>query len=217
MHSAVEADFVFFDCDGVILDSNAIKTQAFRFALEGHPEKKVDELVQFHLDHGGVSRFDKFRYFFEEIADSPGKPDYESALLRFQEYCQKNLAETNLVPGVLDYLEFLRQRKIPMYVVSGAAQDELRQILQHKEIDCYFEEILGSPTSKRTNLEYLMAKTPVGGSGLYFGDALLDYEIAVENKLEFTFVYGVSDWLQGRAFCADRGVRAIPDFRELNF
>ena len=35
-------DFAVFDCDGVILDSNEIKTQAFRESLPGQPDELVE-------------------------------------------------------------------------------------------------------------------------------------------------------------------------------
>ena len=60
-------DYAIFDCDGVILDSNAIKTQAFREALPGEPEDLVEQLVSFHKATGGVSRYVKLEYFFKEL------------------------------------------------------------------------------------------------------------------------------------------------------
>ena len=41
-------DFLIFDCDGVILDSNSIKSEAFRYSLKVYPTDAVDELMDFH-------------------------------------------------------------------------------------------------------------------------------------------------------------------------
>ena len=52
---------IILDFDGVILESVSVKTEAFRTLFSFVP-KHVDEIVQFHIDNGGMSRFDKFRY-----------------------------------------------------------------------------------------------------------------------------------------------------------
>ena len=54
---------IIFDFDGVILESVSVKTAAFRQLFSFAPEH-VDEIVQYHLDNGGMSRFDKFRYIY---------------------------------------------------------------------------------------------------------------------------------------------------------
>ena len=39
-------DYVVFDCDGVILDSNRLKTEAFVSALDDEPEKYVEPVIR---------------------------------------------------------------------------------------------------------------------------------------------------------------------------
>ena len=69
--SVVEtAACVFLDCDGVIFDVNAAKTAAFRRALTDYPEPLVEALVDYHVRHGGISRYEKFRWFFQELHPS---------------------------------------------------------------------------------------------------------------------------------------------------
>ena len=41
-------DVYIFDCDGVILNSNELKSEAFRDALAGEPRDKVNDLVNYH-------------------------------------------------------------------------------------------------------------------------------------------------------------------------
>ena len=56
-----------FDCDGVILNSNKIKTNAFRKVLEQYNPKAVDEFIKYHLSNGGISRYEKFKFFINTI------------------------------------------------------------------------------------------------------------------------------------------------------
>ncbi|HEC1791605.1 TPA: HAD hydrolase-like protein, partial [Campylobacter lari] len=58
---------IIFDFDGVILDSMELKTQAFAELFQEFPKDKVQELLKFHLQNGGISRYHKIQYFFENI------------------------------------------------------------------------------------------------------------------------------------------------------
>ena len=58
---------LFFDCDGVILDSNSIKTKAFRETLNNEKEELVDLFIDYHQKNQGIDRFKKLDFFFNEI------------------------------------------------------------------------------------------------------------------------------------------------------
>ena len=58
---------IFWDFDGVILNSNKVRDKGFETVLSGFPKEEVDKLLKFHRQNGGLSRYVKFRYFFEEI------------------------------------------------------------------------------------------------------------------------------------------------------
>ena len=62
---------IIFDFDGVIVESVDIKTKAFARLFEHEGKVVVEKVVDYHLRNGGVSRFDKFRYFFNEILRRP--------------------------------------------------------------------------------------------------------------------------------------------------
>ena len=53
---------IFFDFDGVIAESVSAKTDAFKELYLPYGGKIANEVVQYHIKHGGVSRFEKFRY-----------------------------------------------------------------------------------------------------------------------------------------------------------
>ena len=59
-----------FDCDGIILNSNKIKTEAFREVVFHYGNEAAEELVNFHVMNGGISRYEKFNYFFETISSN---------------------------------------------------------------------------------------------------------------------------------------------------
>jgi len=59
-------DLLILDFDGIILESVRIKSDAFRELFSFSPDH-VDEIVKFHQTNGGMSRYEKFRYYYENI------------------------------------------------------------------------------------------------------------------------------------------------------
>ena len=56
---------IIFDCDGVILNSNFQKIEAYRNAALNYGASKVqaEDLVEHHVQLTGISRYVKFKYF----------------------------------------------------------------------------------------------------------------------------------------------------------
>ena len=63
MINIAKYDFYIFDCDGVILDSNNLKSRAYAEALTAEPLELVLEFVEYHKENGGISRYEKFKYY----------------------------------------------------------------------------------------------------------------------------------------------------------
>lgn len=78
---------IVFDFDGVILESMDVKTRAFRDLFEDYPEHN-DEIVRFHLDNGGMSRFEKFRIIYRDILSLPlSESEFERLSTKFSARC----------------------------------------------------------------------------------------------------------------------------------
>jgi len=206
----------FFDCDGVLLDSNQIKTDAFRCALSDETPADIDHLVTYHRAHGGISRYAKFLYYYR---DYKGHPDYEArvsaALGRFSGFSRRGLLEAPTVPGVERVLDCFAMLGVPCFVVSGSDQEELREVLKLRGLSDRFAAIFGSPTTKRAHLNALAQSGRMESPGIYFGDARSDFEAAHAYGLEFVFVAHNSDWKEGRSVCSAAGCAILHDFTEL--
>ena len=59
--------YIIWDFDGVIVDSDEIRVLGFREVLQWYPKDQVEDLIEYHQRNGGLSRYNKFRYFYEEI------------------------------------------------------------------------------------------------------------------------------------------------------
>ncbi len=72
-----------FDFDGVLAESVDTKTQAYASLFNNESDEAVRNIVEYHLKHGGVSRFEKFKTFYREILQRPLSEE------RFQELCDQ--------------------------------------------------------------------------------------------------------------------------------
>lgn len=204
-----------FDCDGVILDSNQVKVDAFADALAQYPADVVGRFLEHHRATGGVSRFVKLREFFTSyvVVDDPAV-HLERALDAFTQHARHGLLRAPLLPGLQALLE---RPSGPRYVVSGGAQVELSDVFATRGLERYFAQILGSPTTKEQHLRALQEGGELTAPGVFFGDARKDMEVAEAFGLDFVFVSAVSDWPEGRGVAAERGHAVIEDFRSVAF
>ncbi len=69
MRPLAEYKTLVFDCDGVVLNSNQLKIQAYHdVAIKfGASQVQAQALVEHHVEFGGISRYPKFEYFLREI------------------------------------------------------------------------------------------------------------------------------------------------------
>ena len=199
------------DCDGVLIESVDVKTDAFRavFAPEG-PD--IAELaVAYHLAHGGLSRVEKFRHVYAHVLRRPLSPETLHALCdQFQRLVLARVLQAPWVAGALDALAQLSRRGYALCVISGTPEDELRLILEQRQILHYFEHVYGSPPGKVEQLKRLCADHGLRGDQvLMIGDASTDYEAAC--------AVGAAFLARSRPEQSDGwkqlGVLAVPDAR----
>lgn len=207
-----------FDCDGVILQSNAIKSEAFAKALSDEPAALVDRFVDYHKRHGGVSRYAKFRHYFEVITDT-GDPAFtemriRAALERYAAQVEKELVHCPTVPGVIDFVRTLSEAGIRAAVNSGGDQAELRRVFDARGLSTHFRHVLGSPATKIENMKTLEASGFLGGPGILFGDSKTDFEAARHFGLDFVMITHETEW-RSHDSELDPGIIRVKDFTEL--
>jgi beta-phosphoglucomutase-like phosphatase (HAD superfamily) len=202
-----------FDCDGVILDSNKIKSEAFGLTLRGEKPHLVEEFIEYHQKNGGISRYVKFTHFFKNIKRQLNydKPLVE-ALELYGQLSKKGLLECPEIPGIRRILKHLNSLKIPCYVTSGGDQSEIRDIFKSRNLTTYFEGIFGSPLSKIENLAKINKKKCLPIPGVYFGDANSDLEAAKKYGLDFVYISGASEWDKGPLVCKKMNLSIYNDF-----
>ena len=182
-----------FDCDGVILKSNAIKTNAFKHTLNEFNKNKVERLIDYHKKNGGISRQKKIEYFFKHIEKNTINPNLDKYIKRFGKYSSSQLMKSVLIDGVLDFIKHIHKHDKSLFIVSGSLETELKDIIEHKNITNYFSGIFGSPKDKYKILEDLSLSIELNKS-VFFGDSEIDYIVSKSNNVDFVYVSEDSEW-----------------------
>lgn len=176
-----------WDFDGVILDSVSIRDEGYWHVLKKYPAEEVEKLIEFQQANGGLSRYVKFRYFYEEILGKEISDEKVNEFARqFSDYMVKKLADTDLL--ITDTLEFIREyhKKYTMHIVSGSDENELRYLCRELNIDHFFKSIHGSPMPKINLVKNILAEHnyPPEHAAL-IGDSVNDFDAAYKNNIRF--------------------------------
>jgi len=178
-------ELLILDFDGVVLESVQAKTEAFRKLFSFSPEH-VDEIVQFHRENGGMSRYDKIRYFYENILKEELTEERMKELsARFEGLVYDEVIGSPFVNGAEELIGII-SKKIPVYVVSATPGDELRRITGERRIDSYFSGVFGSPGKKKDHILHILEKEGINPEkAVFVGDAKNDWEAAKAAGVRF--------------------------------
>ncbi|WP_394909627.1 HAD family hydrolase [uncultured Helicobacter sp.] len=178
---------IIWDFDGVILDSLAVRDYGFREILREFDSARIEELIAYHQRNGGLSRFHKIAYFFDEILHQPISSDEVARYAtRFSEIMRRELSSPKYL--IRDSLEFIERWHETMcfHIASGSEHSELNFLCQSLGIAKYFRSIHGSPTPKTDLVAQILSQNPYEPRDyLLIGDSINDYEAARANAIAF--------------------------------
>jgi phosphoglycolate phosphatase-like HAD superfamily hydrolase len=169
-----------FDMDGVLLDSLAIKQDAFAALFVDYPDK-LPQIRAYNEARQGVPRAVKIRHVCTEILGLEAVDAQVQALLAaYRRSLEQPMRAAPLLPGVRD---FLASNVYPKFVSSSSLAQDVIAVLQQHGILANFEGVYGYPESKAEVLARL--KQERGMPLVFFGDALTDYEAAQAAGVSF--------------------------------
>ena len=178
---------VFFDFDGVILNSMPIKTEAFGELFAHYGEEVRRQVVEYHVANGGVSRYEKFRYYYREILCEEVSEEHLSELgVRFTELTMDMILSADFIPGAEAVLADLKEKGIPAVVASGAPQSDLDQVIANRGLGDCFVEAHGSPKAKADTVREVCDRFGIEADRCVFvGDAMNDFNAALSLPMPF--------------------------------
>lgn len=196
---------IIFDFDGVLVESVNVKTEAFKQLYMAFGDAIVTEVEAYHLANGGMSRFDKIRYYHTQLLKQPITDEQVGEWAdKFSEIVLQRVIEADEVVGAKQFLDE-ESTDFNCWIITGTPTNEIIHIVQEKKWENYFRGIHGSPQNKKYWVEYLKSTFDLRTSETVFvGDALADYEAAClagfhfilrkteENKYFFNDFSGIS-------------------------
>jgi phosphoglycolate phosphatase-like HAD superfamily hydrolase len=177
---------IFFDFDGVIAESVSAKTAAFKEMYLPYGKEIADQVVTYHIKHGGVSRFEKFKYWEKKFFNHDISEDRVAELAKqFSDLVLNKVIFSEEVLGAKDFIEKYA-KKLNFWIITGTPTQEIKIIAKEKGLTEYFIGIHGSPNNKRYWTEYLIEKYSLKREEtLFLGDATTDQDAAEFSKLHF--------------------------------
>lgn len=208
---------IVFDCDGVVLDSNVVKTEAyFRTAKNlGHTDAQAQALVDYHVKLGGISRYHKFEWYLREVLNQTvTEQAVQILLVEFARELEVGLMECPVAEG----LPALRvaTKTANWMILSGGDQQEIRTLFGKRNLTQYFDGgLFGSPDNKDEVLAREKSNGNVQLPALFIGDSKYDYEAAHRAGLDFVFMSNwteVADW---QDYCASNNLKVLNNIAAL--
>lgn len=165
-----------FDFDGVIVDSNTLKRDAWFRIFPQELGITRDEIRE-SVDRVRDTRYDIIR----DILRKKGVPEGKNLEALVNEYAARfadAIKEMRLMPGVLETLPLLRDR-FPLYINSATPIEPLRETIERLKIIAYFKDIFGGKDSKEAHLGTIFVREAIPPEELLFvGDGESDLNAA---------------------------------------
>ncbi|MCK6406647.1 MAG: HAD hydrolase-like protein [Rhodocyclaceae bacterium] len=202
---------IFWDFDGVIKDSIAVKTEAFVQLFESFGGEVARRIRLHHEAHGGMSRFEKIPLYMEWA----GVPVTESGVKAYcQHFSDIVLRQVINAPWVAGVERILRENPYAQefILVTATPQGEITEILKAIDLRHCFSEVFGAPTKKGAAICSCLSRRNVPlDRCLMIGDARADMDAALENDIPFLLRRHASNH---EVFCNFTG-DSVEDFVEL--
>jgi len=173
-------DCVFFDFDGVIVDSVEAKIAAFGELYAQFGPAVRAEVEAYQRAVPGETRFAKIPRFHRELLGVElSQSEIGEWAGRLRTIVVDRVIASPLLPGVADTLALLVRRGIPAHVVSGTPEDELSVIAEARGLAPFFRSLRGSPRAKPDIVrEILVTERHRPEACLFVGDAMSDLACA---------------------------------------
>jgi len=200
---------IIFDFDGVIVDSNTIKGDAIRIAVEAFVEDVVlkNKFIDYFIQNNGLPRKDKIEKYFKKL-------DLDQKILsKYNDILKNKFDNVSFTNGFLSFLNLIKFYSIDLYILSGGEEKEIISILKKKSILQEFKGIKTAPNIKEKNIDEFSINL---SQTLYIGDSLIDYKVAKKYNIDFIFMYGYTQFFNWKEyFKTDRDIVCIKDFSTL--
>jgi phosphoglycolate phosphatase-like HAD superfamily hydrolase len=173
------------DFDGVIVESNDIKTDAFRHVFGRFPEH-TDAMMAYHHAHVSLSRFAKFDHLLERLERQDDVALRECLAAEFSRFTLERMASVPFVTGAEAFIREMTQR-LPVYLASVTPAADLDVILERRGLESAFRGVYGCPpwTKPDALRDVLRIELCAPEEVTLVGDSAGDQRAAAETRVPF--------------------------------
>ena len=213
---------IVFDCDGVVLNSNQTKIDAYYAVAKkmGGSDAQAQAFVDHHVAKGSFPRNGKTEYYLTEIVKQPvTEATMQQYMQAFEDVLNVTLMQCEVAAG-LDALKAASPQAKWM-LLSGGDQAELRRIFSRRKVGdvslahLFEAGIFGGPDKKEEVLAREIANGNLQLPALFVGDSKYDYQAASRAGLDFVFLSAwteVPDW---QAYCTEHKITVLNNIAQL--
>lgn len=173
------------DFDGVVIESNAVKTQAFERVFARFPQH-AEAMMAYHHAHVSVSRFAKFDHLAGLMGCADNAALKSDIAADFSRYVLEGIMAVPLVPGAEAFLQMANVR-LPLYLASVTPEPELKLILAERGLAHWFRDVYGCPPWTKSDAirHVLLTENAKPDDVLLIGDSAGDQRAAKETGVRF--------------------------------
>jgi phosphoglycolate phosphatase-like HAD superfamily hydrolase len=176
---------IFWDFDGVIKESVAVKTNAYVELFRHFGPVLAQRVCSHHEENGGMSRFEKIPLYLAWAGCAPSAENEARYCDAFGRAVRKAVIDSPWVGGVREYLERNHERQ-RFVIITATPQEEMQQILADLCILHWFREVHGAPTPKADAVASVLARWHCApADALLVGDSKSDYAAASTCGVDF--------------------------------
>jgi len=186
MQALTGTSAIFFDVDGVLINSLAAKADAF---ADLFPPGMRDRVREFHFANGGMNRIEKIARMSAEIGGiSLSEVELHDLVTQYADAVRDRVVSADEIPGAEEALKSLTVI-YPLHAVSAVPSDELEFVLSRRGLLNFFDSIHGVPPSKSVVLHKLLELHGYEPRRCVFvGDSIHDHEAAKSCGIPFIYI-----------------------------
>ncbi len=178
-----------FDFDGVIVDSNEIKEQAFLDIFRNEAPDHYDDLVAFHAANPTLSRSPTMRGAIREVLGQKG-PEADEKISHwvslYTQMTRQRVTDCPYIDGAHEFLTAIKSKDIPMMLASATPEYEVLKIVEARDLNKFFRMINGAPIDKAEKMREFSASLNIEiDQFLYIGDSGSDWTAARDAGAQF--------------------------------
>lgn len=136
---------VIFDLDGTLLDNNSFHRKTWEAYLEKMGKQISEEEFNAHLN--GRTNKDAVEYIYGRKMSEEESTKY--TLEKEALYREIYLPFIKPVPGLIEFLEVLQSKNIPMAIATSGIQPNIDFMFEHVPIKKYFKAVVNSSHIKK--------------------------------------------------------------------